>query len=231
MVYVVADIHNDAVRFKELIKRIGPEKDDRLILLGDLFDRCNYNPIPLEVYFTVLENIGRCTVIAGNHDRWLGEYIKRYYTASDAVRQRMTPYHYNSFDLLKRRLTQADMLALADWLLMLPLQQTMEIEGKDYLFAHAMTSDPYDVKADDYYLMAEGPDSFYTDGIEGYISFCGHSDTGYFRRYGGRYLDEAKTSIWVNDKENVYMMDCGCGYSAGRLACYCIETGERIYIS
>ena len=32
-----------------------------------------------------------------------------------------------------------------------------------------------------------------------------------------------------NDKENVYMMDCGCGYADGRLACLCLDDMRSIY--
>jgi hypothetical protein len=43
------------------------------------------------------------------------------------------------------------------------------------------------------------------------------------------YLDEETNSIWLNNQENVYMVDCGCGLAGGRLACICLETGERFY--
>ncbi len=36
-------------------------------------------------------------------------------------------------------------------------------------------------------------------------------------------------SVWRNEKGNVYMMDCGCGFADGRLACLCLESGERFY--
>ena len=45
----------------------------------------------------------------------------------------------------------------------------------------------------------------------------------------GRYLDEESNSIWLNEQENVYIMDCGCGLPNGRLAGICLETGERFY--
>lgn len=43
------------------------------------------------------------------------------------------------------------------------------------------------------------------------------------------YLDEDKKYIWKNEKGNVYLLDCGSGFASGRLACMCIETGERFY--
>lgn len=54
------------------------------------------------------------------------------------------------------------------------------------------------------------------------------------KRYGyynpkGRYLDEESSSIWLNEQENVYMLDCGCGLPNVRLASICLENGERFY--
>lgn len=43
------------------------------------------------------------------------------------------------------------------------------------------------------------------------------------------YLDRPQKSIWRNNKGNVYLLDCGCGFGSGKLAGICIETGERFY--
>lgn len=55
------------------------------------------------------------------------------------------------------------------------------------------------------------------------------------KRYGyynpkGRYLDEESSSIWLNEQENVYILDCGCGLPNGRLASIFLENGERFYV-
>ena len=71
--------------------------------------------------------------------------------------------------------------------------------------------------------------NFVDDGIDGYISFCGHNITKEFSDFGGKYLDETGKSIWCNKKENVYMLDCGSGFEGGRLACICLETKARFY--
>ena len=39
MHYVVSDIHNDYQKFCELLKMIEFSKEDKLFILGDLFDR------------------------------------------------------------------------------------------------------------------------------------------------------------------------------------------------
>ncbi len=230
MHYVISDIHNDNRRYKELLRRIDFGSNDYLILLGDLFDRCDYDPDPVGVYHTVLGVLDRSTIVAGNHDVWLGDYILKCFDWSEKKREQYRPYHYNSFELLKERLTEADLEELAEWLLRLPLQYETNIDGKQMLFAHAMTSDPTTEHETLYYLMGDGSEEFYRNGIDGYLSFCGHTDSGYFAGYGGRYMDEDRNSIWINDKENVYMMDCGCGFASGRLSCLCLETMQRVYV-
>ena len=230
MNYVVGDIHNDARRLKGLLKRIEFGENDHLFLLGDLFDRCGYDPDPVGVYFTVTSIRSQCSIVAGNHDRLLAEYIKEYYGTKERKRKRLPDYPYNSFEILKSRLTQADMTALADWILGLPLQLEAEINGQKYLFAHAKTSAPTDRKDDGYYLTGDdGDDAFYAKGIDGYVSFVGHSGNNFLSRFGGEYVGEGFASIWRNDLKNVYMMDCGCGHATGKLACLCIEDERRIY--
>ena len=230
MNYVISDIHNDNQRFRNLLKRIEFCREDHIYLLGDLFDRCAYNPDPVGVYFSVLEIESQCTIVSGNHDRWLAEYIREYLGTKERKRKKIPQYNYNSFDLMGARLTKVDMLNLSDWLLKLPLQHEVVINGKRMLFAHAMTSYPSYIKEDTYYLMGDGTDdTFYVEGVEGYLSFCGHTSSSFFARYGGSYLDEELKSIWKNDKENVYMMDCGCGYADGRLACLCLDDMRSIY--
>lgn len=55
------------------------------------------------------------------------------------------------------------------------------------------------------------------NGIEGYISVCGHRNT-------------ANHKIWKNEKRNLIMCDCGCGFRNGKLGCLCLETKEEFYI-
>ena len=123
------------------------------------------------------------------------------------------------------------MLHLADLIDALPLQKEISVDGKSYLLAHAMTSYPSIEESKDYYLMGSWElDNYLHDGIKGYISLCGHTPTGnMISNTGGMYLDDDKNSIWVNRKKNVFLLDCGSGFTGGRLACMCLETGDRFY--
>lgn len=134
--------------------------------------------------------------------------------------------------MLKGRFVEVDMLNLADLIMGLPLQIEIEIGSVKYLFAHAMTFDPtHGVQEKMSYLEGvEEMQEYWEHGIKGYVSLVGHHDSGYqYRNPKGRYLDEESNSIWLNEQENVYMMDCGCGLPNGRLAGICLETGERFY--
>ena len=123
-----------------------------------------------------------------------------------------------------------DAKQLADFILDCPLQYELTLNDKKYLMAHAMTSHPDRMETPYHYLMGSDDESFYTDGIEGYISICGHSETGYFGRFGGTYSDTTHTSIWRNDKKNVIMIDCGCGFEDGILGCFCLDNDKEYYI-
>ena len=75
MHYVVSDIHNDYQKFCELLKMIEFSKEDKLFILGDLFDRSDYNPNPVDLYFKVVELGENCSIIRGNDDEWVATYI------------------------------------------------------------------------------------------------------------------------------------------------------------
>lgn len=121
MHYIITDIHNDSWRFMKLLEKIDLKEDDHLYLLGDLFDRCMDHPDPAGVYFQVLKLGKKCTVIRGNHDHWLANYIFHYYGMDERDRALLQPYPYNSFHLLQERLTEVDLKQLAERILSWPV--------------------------------------------------------------------------------------------------------------
>ncbi len=230
MHYAVSDIHNDSHRLKELLKKIRFGESDHIYILGDIFDRCPNNPDPVGVYFEILKLEMRCTLLKGNHDVWLSEYIRDYYGTPERKRRKLPDYAENSFAILSSRLTEVDMLNLADYIDEKPLQIQCNIDGIDYLMAHAMTTMPEIPGSDDYYLEGESSYDFYMNGIPGYVSICGHLNSGFLDKLDGAYDDRTLHSVWHNSKENVYMIDCGCGYPEGRLGCICLDTRRCIYV-
>lgn len=117
MHYIITDIHNDNRRFTELLQKINLTEKDHLYLLGDLFDRCEDHADPVGVYFQMLGLGEQCTVIRGNHDHWLANYIFRYYGREEKDRALLQPYPYNSFQMLRERLTEVDLKQMAERIL------------------------------------------------------------------------------------------------------------------
>lgn len=217
MHYIITDIHNDNRRFTELLQKINLTEKDHLYLLGDLFDRCEDHADPVGVYFQMLGLGEQCTVIRGNHDHWLANYIFRYYGREEKDRALLQPYPYNSFQMLRERLTEVDLKQMAERILSWPVQLEIEVDGQPYLLAHACTAESGKWKLDQYHLMGDlWYKVFLHEGVSGYISICGHLNTE-----DGR--------IWKNKKGNVYLCDCGCGFEHGRLGCLCLETKETFY--
>ena len=80
MHYVIGDIHNEAKKLNSILEQIHITQEDEVIVLGDLFDRGGTEPDPVSVFFTLSGLQGHCTWIRGNHDQWLADYIKKYYS-------------------------------------------------------------------------------------------------------------------------------------------------------
>lgn len=180
--YVIGDIHNSLKNFDDMIKLIAPTTQDQIILLGDIFDRGGAEPDPVGVYFRICGLNANTNVkwIRGNHDHYLAKYIYTYYGTAQKKRNSVQPYRYNSFDLMKVRLTEVDMLNLADQIMALPMQIEIDIGSEKYLLAHAMTIDPlYGEQNEIMYLegIAE-MQKYWQYGIKGYVSLIGHHDSG-----------------------------------------------------
>lgn len=225
--YVIGDIHNSIKKLDKMIKLISPTTKDQIIILGDIFDRGGAGPDPVGVYFRICGLNTNVKWIRGNHDQLLAEYIYSYYGNVQKKRSSLQPYRYNSFELMKDRFVEVDMLNLADLIMGLPLQIEIEISSVKYLLAHAMTFDPtHGVQEETLYLEGiEEMQEYWEHGVKGYVSLVGHHDSSYqHSNPKGRYLDEESSSIWLNEQENVYMIDCGCGLPNGRLASICLET-------
>lgn len=230
MHYVIGDIHNDNFKFEAILKRLSIKDEDHVYLLGDLFDRCETRPDPVGVYFNVLKLGAQVTVIAGNHDLWLSQYIDEYLAVPERKRFKLKPNLYNTFSIMRERLTDVDLKNVSEHIKTFPLQIEVDVEGQKYLLAHAQTSSPDDVSDISYYVMGNGDESFFEKGIEGYTSICGHTDSSFMIKYQGEFSVPGEQSIWRNEKKNLVMMDCGCGFESGLLACLCLETEEEFYV-
>ena len=68
--YVLSDVHGMANKLKCMLDKISFSKDDKLYILGDIFDR---GPNPLGVLNIVLKN-RNIELLMGNHEKFFLDY-------------------------------------------------------------------------------------------------------------------------------------------------------------
>lgn len=195
-VYVVSDIHNDADKFKELLKNIEFSTEDILIINGDIFDRGDK---PVELYFEILK-YPNIYVIQGNHDVWVKKEIREKY-AGQKVGEFLT---YNSVELMAERMTPIDLLDLADWIDDKPYYIELMLDGQYFQIAHAQTYPTpkriFDVKK---FYMGDFHHEDFLRGEEEFIN--GISVVGHTPTINGK--------IWKSKSGRTIRIDCGNGYN------------------
>lgn len=74
-IIVIGDVHGCAETLKLLITKIQPTSKDRIIMLGDYFDR---GPKSAEVYkyLQVMNSVWNCTFLKGNHEHMMVKAIR-----------------------------------------------------------------------------------------------------------------------------------------------------------
>lgn len=71
---VIGDIHGGFKAVQQLIERVSPQKDDRLIFLGDYVDGWSESAQVIEHLLHLKANHD-CIFIKGNHDIWCEEWL------------------------------------------------------------------------------------------------------------------------------------------------------------
>lgn len=216
-VYVVSDIHNDADRFKQLLKLINFSTKDILIINGDIFDRGDK---PVELYFEILKH-PNIYVIQGNHDVWVKNEIREKY-AGKTVGEYLA---YNTVNLMAERLTQVDLLNLADWIDEKPYYIELLLDNQAFQLAHAQTYPTpgriFDVKK--FYMGDFHHESFLRGENEfsNIISVVGHTPT-------------TDGKIWRSQSGRTVRIDCGNGFNCygcnGRLAALRLNDMREYYV-
>jgi hypothetical protein len=125
--WIVGDVHGCAAELEELLGRIGPAADDRIVLCGDLFDK---GPDPVGV-LRLLRRTGAEAVL-GNHDaavRDTGRALLR-----EGTRTTRPPYLGACLDRLAEAGVLEEVVALCE---ALPLWTDGRLEdGSRYLVVH-----------------------------------------------------------------------------------------------
>jgi len=71
---VIGDIHGALKALVQLLERVGLQRDDRLIFLGDYVDGWSQSAAVID-YLLELEQRYSCFFIKGNHDAWCADWL------------------------------------------------------------------------------------------------------------------------------------------------------------
>ena len=216
--YVLSDLHGQYNKFMDMLKLIKFNDNDKMYILGDIFDR---GPDPLKIldYVICRKNID---FIPGNHEYMFLEFYNTYDArlwSYNGGRTTMTQLMKRGEDYLK---------ALYDYLTKLPL---VKVHDK-FILTHAGLYLP---KNQNQYTLQEilslqnaefnlwsrsniNNERQYKD----YTVICGHTPT--------LYVDPDQYQMSIVRRKGTIYIDCGATFSDGRLACLRLEDNKEFYI-
>lgn len=216
--YVLSDLHGQYDKFMDMLKLIKFNDNDKMYILGDIFDR---GPDPLKIldYIICKKNID---FIPGNHEYMFLEFYNTY----DA---RLWSYNGGKTTMTQLMKRGEDYLkALYDYLTKLPL---VKVHDK-FILTHAGLYLP---KNQNQYTLQEilslqnaefnlwsrsniNNERQYKD----YTVICGHTPT--------LYVDPDQYQMSIVRRKGTIYIDCGATFSDGRLACLRLEDNKEFYI-
>ena len=231
MIYVLSDIHGNLRRFRSVLKQIDLQPQDQLYVLGDVIDR---HKDGLRILRTIMQ-MENAHMILGNHEYMMLRALGHPYDDNADDGNALTHWYRNGgqvthshFKHLRKSLRQE----IIQYLLHLPLQQDLTLNGTSYKLVHAAAAEEFDQNpiyknATHFavwkrYEAQDLPQRAYT------LVF-GHTPTRH-------YQDIAPMEVWK--QASAIGIDCGCGYpedrtmplwNYGRLACLRLDDGKVFY--
>lgn len=229
MIYVVADIHGNERRFNSILKQINLRSCDTLYVLGDVVDRY---PGGIRILRKIM-SMPNVKMILGNHEymmlRALGCPRDDFWDDGGA----MGHWYRNGGNLTHaafKRIRKTTRQEIIDYLLNLPLNLDVEVNGRMYKLVHAAPMEEYEpqdrYKNPIYFTVWKRFENDYTFSGD-YTLVFGHTPTRYFQ-------PQIPMEIFYGNR--MIGIDCGSGYPEegekskyGRLACLRLDDGKVFY--
>lgn len=234
MKYIVSDIHGCFDQYRALLEEIHFSEEDELYVLGDVVDR---GPEPIKVLQDMMER-PNVIFILGNHDFAM-------YSLMRTLAVEITEENYDkqlTADIMRdynlwlmdggsvtaerfRKLSPAEMADILDYIAGASLYEVIEYNGKEYRLVHAGISDFAPEKGLEEYELynfleerADYSKRYYPQ--ENIFLVTGHTPTVLIDGWGKPEVYRAHGHI---------ALDCAC-VAGGKLAAFCVETEEVIYV-
>lgn len=234
MRYIISDIHGCYEEYRELLAKINFSRDDELYVLGDAMDR---GPEPIKVIQDIMMR-PNITYIIGNHDYIMLKIMKK--LAVEITKDNFEN-HLSENDLIEYSLwmqdgggvTSRQFSALSreeqhdilEYLENGLVYDVLEDQRRTFVLVHAGIRNFSEDKELDQYdfhdFIFNRPDyskRYYSD--ENIYVVTGHTPTFFIN-------PNRNTDVYQGNGH--IAIDCGCVFG-GKLAAYCVETGEVTYV-
>lgn len=231
MHYVISDIHGCYNEYIKLLEKIKFSDSDTLYVLGDIVDR---GPAPIKVLKDMMRR-PNVIPLAGNHemmalsilpklcseindgfDNWLNRDFMRRFDNWCENGGNATIEEFS-------RLPKEEQQDILDYLGDFDVLEEVTVNGKRFVLVHAGL-EPFDDYLEDGGLTVDQMlwnrvdlDCMY---FKDKLTITGHTPTPSY---------EKGNDGTVIERNNHIAIDCGCVFGY-RLAAYCLETGEKIYV-
>ena len=229
MRYIISDIHGCKKQYLELLEKINLSNQDHLYILGDTVDRGEQS---IEVLQYIMEQ-KNVTYLLGNHDYTLYAFIRELGLNLNDFKNDEMKWAFRFWERDGGlptidgflNLSELEKKQIFEFLENANVYEEIEYEGKRYILSHAGIMNFQEDKLlkeyskQDFFNGRMNYDTRYYQDENVYI-ISGHTPTFHIRK-------DRKPLVF---QENGHIViDCGCVYG-GRLAAYCVETGEVVYV-
>jgi len=226
--FAIGDIHGADKALEQLIQRIDPGPEDRLIFLGDYVDGLPDTPAVIDRLIR-LKHKHDCVFIRGNHDQWAIDWFRSCRDARD-YRWRPQDIHYmqggrSTYDAYMNIGDPDRVATMNEHDQFLQATKPHFIDEQNRVFVHGgfnkSLDDPWMIQMWDRDLMedahdvqasAEMPERF----LQYKEIYVGHTATNYF-------TGKEEVANWLN----LWALDTNCGWG-GPLSAINVDTKEVI---
>ena len=231
MRYIISDIHGCYDEYRELLKKIDFSAKDQLYILGDTVDK---GPEPITVLQDIMSR-RNVTYILGNHDFLFLYFVRKlgvdFSGAKDFSEEDMEDFQSYLKD--GGRVTIEQFLKLSgmerqeicSYLRNSKAFVVLEHDNEKYILVHAGISDFEESKPLEQYQFLD----FIYERIDYSKRYYSNEDTFIVTGHTPTIYINNSPEYAVYKGNGHIAIDCGCVFG-GKLAAYCIETGQVIYV-
>ncbi len=234
MIYCIADIHGDYIRYETILKMINFSDDDTLYVLGDVVDRGDEG---LKILLDMMQRPNVIPIL-GNHEymaiqslKWLSNEITEdnlSQISSDKLTGLNQWLNVGGITTIEefRKLSNDEQAMVLEYLEEFSLYEEVNVNGKDFVLVHAgLDNFSPDRDMNDYQLhelIFNKPD-YSKKYFEDKYLVTGHTPT--------HLIHEELNGFSLNKmfiQNHHIAVDCGCGHY-GLLGAICLDTFEDFY--